>query len=177
MGYTTVDGVCASHHWRGSQAVRVIDQTHPLSPGDPASRHREVLGQPQTSNWVFFDRGVIDALGLPSGGLAATCARAGSDALHIRVSYFECSSCRRGRPSVLTTRSATNRLLKPSTFTPRSYEWYRSCGYVLPAKSLAFLPHSGQRMSSNPRRKRRLERAASRTSDQETSVSPCLRGP
>jgi len=78
------------------------------------------LHQPCTSQWVFFDRGLVDALGM----LHEASPLPSIELEPLLASYRSmppCWCCRRGRSSMSTTHNATNPLLRPLMSTPRSY--------------------------------------------------------
>ena len=80
----------------------------------------ERLNQPRTSNRVFFDRGLVDALGM----LHEASPLPSIELEPLLASYRSmppCWCCRRGRSSMSTTHNATNPLLRPLMSTPRSY--------------------------------------------------------
>jgi predicted ATPase len=105
---------------------------------DALSFAREILrrdiekyrGQPQTSRWVFFDRGLIDALGmlheaspLPAGELNAMLASYPFHATVFVLPPWE---------AIYVTDSERDQSFAEAIGVhARVVQWYRACGYVL----------------------------------------------
>ena len=105
---------------------------------DALSFAREILrrdiekyrGQPQTSSWVFFDRGLIDALGmlheaspLASGELNAILASYPFHATVFALPPWE---------AIYVTDSERDQSFAEAIEVhARVVQWYRACGYVL----------------------------------------------
>jgi predicted ATPase len=105
---------------------------------DPETFAREILGRDikqylnvaDASNWVFFDRGVIDALGmlqdvspLPPGELAAMLA---TYRFHASVFVFP------PWKAIYTNDAERDQSFEDAVDVhTRVVRWYRSCGYVL----------------------------------------------
>ncbi len=131
IGYTTVE-----------ESARAIISDRLASGAsrrpDPPTFAREILrrdiekyvGQPQSSNWVFFDRGVIDALGMLQevSPLSAGELQTMLSAYPFHHSVF-----------ILPPWEAiyVNDVERDQSFAEavnvhgRVVQWYRSCGYVL----------------------------------------------
>jgi predicted ATPase len=131
MGYATVDesarAVIAERLARGASHRP-----------DALTFAREILrrdiekyrGQPQTSGWVFFDRGLIDALGmlheaspLPSDELQALL---GSYPYHRTVFVLP-----PWEAIYVTDAERDQSLAEAVDVHARVVQWYRACGYVL----------------------------------------------
>jgi predicted ATPase len=131
MGYATVEESA-----RAIIAERLARAASPRP--DPPAFAREILrrdiekylGPPQTSKWTFFDRGVVDALGLlqevsplPAGELAATLS-----AYPFHTSVFILPPWE----AIYTHDTERDQSFAEAVdIYARLTQWYRSCGYIL----------------------------------------------
>ena len=88
------------------------------------------LGQPQTSNWIFFDRGVIDALGLLQE--VSPLPERELEAMLSTYTFHRCVFILPPWEAIYANDAERDQSFAEAVGVHRRLvQWYRSCGYAL----------------------------------------------
>jgi predicted ATPase len=131
MGYTTVEDSARAIIAERLAAGASRRPDLPVFAREVLRRDIEkYLGQPQTSNWVFFDRGVVDALGLLQevSPLPAREVEAMLSTYAFHPSVFILPPW---KAIYATDAERDQSFAEAVNVHAKVVEWYRSCGYVL----------------------------------------------